>query len=106
MVEPSLFAGSAKYYAIGRVGYPTALADALANELTLDGSGRLLDVGCGPGNFTMLLAPWFERAIGVDADRDMLAEAKQRAAQAGIDNVQWMQLRATDPGHFTSRHCR
>jgi SAM-dependent methyltransferase len=96
VVEPSLYAGSARYYAIGRVGYPTALADALANELTLDGSGRLLDVGCGPGNFTMLLAPWFEQAIGVDADRDMLAEAKQRAAQAGIDNVQWLQLRAEE----------
>jgi SAM-dependent methyltransferase len=94
--HPSLYAGSARYYAIGRVGYPTALADALASELALDSSGRLLDVGCGPGNFTMLLAPWFEQAIGVDADRDMLAEAKQRAAQAGIGNVQWLQLRAEE----------
>jgi SAM-dependent methyltransferase len=94
--HPSLYAGSAGYYAIGRVGYPTALADALASELALDGSGRLLDVGCGPGNFTLLLAPWFEQAIGVDADRDMLAEAKQRAAQVGVGNVQWLQLRAEE----------
>jgi SAM-dependent methyltransferase len=94
--HPSLYAGSARYYAIGRVGYPTALADALASELALDGSGRLLDVGCGPGNFTLLLAPWFEQATGLDADRDMLAQAKQRAAQAGVGNVQWLHLRAEE----------
>jgi SAM-dependent methyltransferase len=102
MAEPglqwhsSLYAGSARYYAIGRVGYPTQLADALASELGLDGSGRLLDVGCGPGTFTLLLALWFEQATGLDADRDMLAEAKQRAAQAGVGNVEWLQLRAEE----------
>ena len=94
--HPSLYAGSARYYAIGRVGYPAALADALARELALDGSGRLLDVGCGPGNFTLLLAPWFEQATGLDADWDMLAEAQRRAAQAGIGNVEWLQLRAEE----------
>ena len=94
--HPSLYAGSARYYAIGRVGYPTALGEALARELALDGSGRLLDVGCGPGNFTLLLAPWFEQATGLDADRDMLAEAERRAAQAGVGNVQWLQLRAEE----------
>jgi hypothetical protein len=58
--HPSLYAGSARYYAIGRVKYPTALAEALARELRLEGSGRLLDVGCGTGNFTLLLAPWLQ----------------------------------------------
>jgi SAM-dependent methyltransferase len=94
--HPALYAGSAQYYAIGRVDYPIALAHALAKQLELDGAGRLLDVGCGPGKFTLLLAPWFEQATGVDADRDMLAEAEQRAVQAGIDNVQWLQLRAEE----------
>jgi SAM-dependent methyltransferase len=94
--HPSLYAGSARYYAIGRVGYPTALADALASELPLDGSGRLLDVGCGPGNFTLLMASWFEHATGVDADRDMLTEAERQAAAAGIGNVTWLLLRAEE----------
>jgi hypothetical protein len=31
--HPSLYAGSAPYYAIGRVSYPTALAEALAEQL-------------------------------------------------------------------------
>ena len=72
---------------------------AVAEELGLDGSGRLLDIGCGPGSFTLLLAPWFELATGVDDDRDMLAEASRLAEQAGIGNVEWLQLRAEElPG--------
>ena len=97
--HPSLYAGSARYYAIGRVNYPTELAEALATALELDGSGRLLDMGCGPGNFTLLIAPWFDQATGVDADQDMLAEAERRAKEARIGNLQWRQLRAEElPG--------
>lgn len=97
--HPSLYAGSARYYAIGRVNYPTELAEALATALELDGSGRLLDMGCGPGNFTLLMAPWFDQATGVDADQDMLAEAERRAKEARLGNLQWRQLRAEElPG--------
>jgi SAM-dependent methyltransferase len=94
--HPSLYAGSAPYYAIGRVSYPIALAETLADQLGLDGTGRLLDVGCGPGSLTLLLAPWFEQATGVDADRDMLAEAERLAAQSGVRKIQWLYLRAEE----------
>ena len=94
--HPSLYAGSARYYAIGRVSYPTELGDALTTELELDGSGRFLDVGCGPGNFTLLMAPGFEQVIGLDADQDMLAEAERRANEAGIGNAKWRHLRAEE----------
>jgi ubiquinone/menaquinone biosynthesis C-methylase UbiE len=94
--DPSLYAGSAAYYVQGRVPYPRELVDALVAELALDGSGRLLDVGCGPGSLTLLLAPWFEQAIGLDADAEMLAEAARQAAAAGISNVDWVGLRAED----------
>jgi SAM-dependent methyltransferase len=92
--DPSLYAGSAAYYATGRVPYPAAVADALVTALGLDGSGRLLDVGCGPGSLTLLLAPHFEQAIGVDADADMLAEAARLAGQQQVRNVVWRHLRA------------
>jgi cyclopropane fatty-acyl-phospholipid synthase-like methyltransferase len=80
-----LYAGSARFYAVGRVGYPAEIADVLADALQLDGSGRLLDVGCGPGSLTLLLAPHFAEAIGLDADADMLAEAARLAARTGVD---------------------
>jgi ubiquinone/menaquinone biosynthesis C-methylase UbiE len=94
--DPSLYAGSAAYYVRGRVPYPSELVDALVAELRLDGSGRLLDVGCGPGSLTVPLAPWFERATGLDADAQMLAEAARQADAAGVTNVEWLHLRAED----------
>jgi SAM-dependent methyltransferase len=94
--DPTLYAGSASYYAGGRVAYPRALADLLAVELGLDGSGRLLDVGCGPGSLTLLLAPLVAEATGIDADPDMIAEAEGRAVRAGVRNVRWQVLRAEE----------
>jgi SAM-dependent methyltransferase len=60
--------------------YPQSVADALRDELGLDGTGRLLDVGCGPGSLTHLLAPLFAEAVGVDASAAMLREAEREAA--------------------------
>ena len=94
--DPSLYAGSAEHYAVGRMAYPAALADAVRDELGLDGRGRLLDVGCGPGSLTLLLAPLVEEAVGVDADGDMLTTAAGRANQAGLTNTTWRQLRAEE----------
>ena len=89
--DETLYAGSAAHYSVGRMPYPPELAAALGAELGLDGTGRLLDVGCGPGPLTLLLAPLFEAAVGVDSDPGMIAEARRRSTA-----VQWRQLRAED----------
>ena len=94
--DEMLYCGSARYYAGGRFPYPPELADALGDELGLDGTGRLLDVGCGPGSLTLLLAPLFAEAVGVDADADMIAAATARAGEAAVANVRWVQLRAEE----------
>jgi SAM-dependent methyltransferase len=94
--DPSLYAGSARFYAAGRVAYPQQLAALLVEALRLDGSGTLLDVGCGPGSLTLLLAPHVAEAIGVDADADMLAEAARLADQQQLPNVTWRHLRGED----------
>jgi SAM-dependent methyltransferase len=92
--DESLYAGSAAFYVAGRRPYPAEVRSALQSRLGLDGSGRLLDVGCGPGSLTLLLAPLFERAVGVDADQDMIACAGREAARVGIGNISWRQMRA------------
>ncbi|MGC7100196.1 class I SAM-dependent methyltransferase [Amycolatopsis lurida] len=94
--DSSLYSGSAAYYARGRIAYPAALAEAIATALGLDGSGRLLDAGCGPGSLTLLLAGHFREVVGVDADRDMLTEAGRRADAAGVRHAKWVHLRAED----------
>ncbi|GIF74330.1 class I SAM-dependent methyltransferase [Asanoa siamensis] len=94
--DETLYAGSAVHYPVGRVAYPPALATAIRDALGLDGTGRLLDVGCGPGSLTLLLAPLFAAAVGVDADPGMLAEAGRRDPGA---TVHWRAMRAEDlPG--------
>ncbi|MEU7927410.1 class I SAM-dependent methyltransferase [Micromonospora sp. NPDC049107] len=94
--DETLYAGSARHYSIGRWPYPPEVAEAIGTALDLDGTGRLLDVGCGPGSLTLLLAPLFEAAVGVDADRDMLTEARRLASEAEVTNVEWRHLRAEE----------
>ncbi|MGK3207280.1 class I SAM-dependent methyltransferase [Amycolatopsis sp. MEPSY49] len=89
--DPSLYSGSAGYYTRGRAAYPPELAEAFVAELGLDGSGRLLDVGCGPGSLTLLLAGSFEEAVGLDADEDMLAEARRLS-----EGCRWVHRRAEE----------
>ncbi|WP_225439820.1 class I SAM-dependent methyltransferase [Amycolatopsis eburnea] len=90
--DATLYAGSAPHYVRGRLPYPAALGTAFAAELGLDGSGRLLDVGCGPGSLTVVLAPYFAEAVGLDADADMLREAARR----GPGNCRWVHRRAEE----------
>jgi SAM-dependent methyltransferase len=92
--DETLYAGSASYYVAGRLPYPEALVHAFQRALGLDGTQRLLDVGCGPGSLTLLLAPVVASAIGIDADPEMLAEARRAAQRAGVSNVSWRHLRA------------
>ena len=94
--DETLYLGSAPYYVRGRPPYAPGLADALRRILALDGQGRLLDVGCGPGVVTLPLAPLFTEAVGLDPDPGMLAEGARRAAEAGVGNIVWVRARGED----------
>jgi len=50
--DPQAFEGAAGYYAVGRPPYSAQLAETMVRELSLDESGRLLDVGCGPASWS------------------------------------------------------
>jgi ubiquinone/menaquinone biosynthesis C-methylase UbiE len=94
--DPTLYRGAAEYYARGRPPYSAFLESTLEAELRLDGSGRLLDVGCGPGILAIVLAGCFAEAVGLDPDADMLAEASRRARDAGVENIGWVRAVAED----------
>jgi SAM-dependent methyltransferase len=60
-------------YARFRPEYPPELAAFLASQAP---DGRLaVDVGCGNGQLTQLLAPFFDRVVGLDPSADQIANA-------------------------------
>jgi SAM-dependent methyltransferase len=100
------FAGAAAYYVRGRPPYSPALPAVLRDELGLDGTGRLLDVGCGPGVLTVWLADLFADAAGLDPEPEMLDEARRRAAAAGRPDIGWIEGTAEDIGRLEVAPCR
>jgi SAM-dependent methyltransferase len=87
--DSTIYRGSAPHYRYGRPPYSLELEAVLTKELGLDGSGRLLDAGCGPGILTVRLAHLFEEAVGLDPDADMLVEGGRAATEKSLANIRW-----------------
>ena len=80
----SRFRSAGPYYVRFRPRYPAALIEAIARRSGLDGSGRLLDLGCGPGFLAIALAPHVAEAVGMDPEPEMLSLAASEAKAAGV----------------------
>jgi SAM-dependent methyltransferase len=94
--DPSQYTGSAPHYLVGRPPYSAELARVLAGELGLDGSGHLLDVGCGPGVLAVVLAGLVEHVIALDPDAEMLEQARAHAAVHHVEHIEFVQALAED----------
>jgi SAM-dependent methyltransferase len=81
------FSANAETYARCRPSYPAALRDFLLGLLP-DAPARSLaaptiaDIGCGTGISTRLVAGEGRRVIGIDPNREMLAEAERSTPTA------------------------
>lgn len=96
-----LFTGTAWHYARYRPGYPESFFVDVVARFRLDGTGRLLDLGCGTGQLAVPLARHVSEALGVDPEPEMLVEAGNRARELGVTNVSWAQGSSNDlPGDF------
>jgi len=62
---------------------------ALVSGEEVGGKG-VLDLGCGWGRLSLLLAAAARRVVGVDRDSALIGEARERAAAAGLDNVEFL----------------
>lgn len=97
MVQPmTTFAGLAEAYQRYRVPYPQSVFDWIIGKYTLDGQGRLLDVGCGTGYVCFALADRFQDVVAIDPEPDMLRVAARAAEERAVTNIRFRCLRAED----------
>ena len=60
----------------------------------------VVDVGTGAGRMALALAPVAGRVVGIDRERDLIADARQRASSLGLRNVQFVVADADALGDF------
>jgi SAM-dependent methyltransferase len=87
---PDRFHNAAPHYLSGRPAYSPALIRRVAQRAGLDGTQRLLDLGCGPGQLSLAFASWVASAMAIDPEPAMLEVAAQLGA--GIaPNIEYRQ---------------
>jgi SAM-dependent methyltransferase len=97
--QPCLFHGTERFF---RAGYNANLLTAWLPALDgvvakLTSGGRALDVGCGHGASTLLMAKAFPKSefVGVDYHAPSIDTARSRAADAGLRNAKFEVADAT-----------
>jgi ubiquinone/menaquinone biosynthesis C-methylase UbiE len=91
-----LYRGTASFYDRFRLPYPAALIDDACRRAGAHGTGRLLDLACGPGTVTFALADRFAEVWAVDQEPEAIELARRKADQHGVHNVRWIAARADD----------
>lgn len=84
-----LFKGAAKYYSKYRPLYPASLIRFLVKRFTLDGNGKMLDLGCGTGQLALRFSDWFEQIVGIDPDLEMIQEAERLTTEIRAEHIAW-----------------
>jgi len=84
------YAGAGWYYAEYRDRVSAELMTLLAEQLGWSTRDRVLDVGAGPGQLSLLIAPFVAEVVAIEPEPDMLAEGERRAALADVGNVRFV----------------
>jgi ubiquinone/menaquinone biosynthesis C-methylase UbiE len=73
-----------------------ALTQRFVTALGVAVKGSVLDVACGPGILSAAIAKSARDVVAFDLTPRMLTKAKQRCAEAGLDNVTFREGNATE----------
>lgn len=72
------------------------LVQRFVDAVPADGGAVILDVACGPGIIAAALAPRAREVVAFDLTPEMLTKARERCAEAGLNNVTFREGSATD----------
>jgi SAM-dependent methyltransferase len=84
------YAGAGWHYAEYRDRVGAESIAILAKQLGWSTSDRVLDLGAGPGQLSLLIAPFVAEVVAIEPELDMLAEGERRARMADIGNVRFV----------------
>ncbi|CAB3771623.1 class I SAM-dependent methyltransferase [Paraburkholderia solisilvae] len=77
---PDRFRHAAAHYLTGRAAYSSRLIRRVAQSMELDGTQRLLDIGCGPGQLSIAFSTWIADGLALDPEPEMLRIATELGA--------------------------
>jgi ubiquinone/menaquinone biosynthesis C-methylase UbiE len=87
----SQFAQQARSYANLVNRSAGSAKEPLIEALDPQAQHRVLDVGCGTGQFVVTIAPLVREVVGVDLTPAMLDQGRALQIGAGVTNVEWRQ---------------
>ncbi len=90
------YARAGWYYAEYRDHVGREFIALLAERLGWTAIDRVLDLGAGPGQLSLLVAPFVAEVVAVEPEPDMLAEGKRRAGALGAANVRFIAASSDD----------
>jgi trans-aconitate 3-methyltransferase len=81
-------AAQAKLYNKYRSGYPARLIQYIVDHHEKTGGklGTVLDVGCGSGNSTRDVAPYYDNAFGIDPSEAMTSAGREAGGKTKAGN--------------------
>lgn len=98
--SPCCFCATDRFFRPGYVANLTTdwIPSLSGVEEKLEQGARVADIGCGFGSSTIHMAQQFPNSTfhGIDFHEPSIAEARKRAAEAGVDNVEFTVARAQD----------
>ncbi len=92
------FTGLAEGYAKHRPSYPPEAIDCLVEECHLGADSIVVDIGCGTGISTRLLAAKGLQVIGIEPNADMRDTAGQTALESSSGTIEYRQGQAEKTG--------
>jgi protein-L-isoaspartate(D-aspartate) O-methyltransferase len=72
----------------GRTIPPVHVVETMVRALGLEPSDRVLEIGCGSGYQTAILAKLARSVVATEADSELAARTGNRLRELGIDNVE------------------
>ncbi|AKL94301.1 methyltransferase [Clostridium aceticum] len=73
------------------IGESNHVMDLLRSKGILQKTSTVLDIGCGPGRYTIPMAKECREVVAIDISQEMLQYAKDHAISAGLDNIIYKQ---------------